>query len=73
MMRPVPYRPAISNVLIKASANSAFCTRLLNDTNDVLVEMKLPPEDVELLANIQATSLKEYARQVRMRLMANQL
>lgn len=73
MMKPIPYRPAISDVLIKASANSAFCTRLLNDTNDVLVEMKLPPEDVELLANIQATTLKEYARQVRMRLTANQI
>ncbi|NIP22996.1 MAG: hypothetical protein GWO38_04040 [Phycisphaerae bacterium] len=72
-MKPIPYRPAISNVLIKASANSAFCARLLNDTNDVLVEMKLPPEDAELLANIQATTLKEYASQVRMRLMANQL
>ncbi|NIW43704.1 MAG: hypothetical protein GWN30_02665 [Gammaproteobacteria bacterium] len=73
IMKPIPYRPAISNVLIKASANSAFCARLLNDTNDVLVEMKLPPEDAELLANIQATTLKEYASQVRMRLMANQL
>ena len=73
MMKAIPYRPAVSNVLIKASANSAFCARLLSNAHDVLAEMKLPPEDVELLTNIQAASLQDYARQLRTRLLANQV
>ncbi len=72
-MELVPYRPAISNVLIKASANGAFRTKLLSKSNDVLVEMNLPPEDIEVLADIQATTLKEYVYQVKMKLMRNQL
>ena len=72
-MELVPYRPAISNVLIKASANEAFRTKLLSKPNDVLVEMNLPPEDIEVLADIQATTLKEYVYQVKLKLMRNQL
>jgi hypothetical protein len=68
-MRPVPNRPAISNVLIKASANAAFRTRLLSNPREALVEMNLPPEDVEVLTDVQASTLQEYAHQVKMRLM----
>jgi hypothetical protein len=68
-MRSVPNRPAISNVLIKASANVAFRARLLTNPIDALAEMNLPPEDVEVLTDVQAPTLKEYARQVKMKLM----
>jgi hypothetical protein len=69
MMRSVPNRPAISNVLIKASANVVFRTRLLSDPQDAVAEMDLPPEDLEVLAGVHAPTLKEYARQVKMRAM----
>jgi len=69
-MKSIPNRPAITNVLIKASANVAFRTRLLTDPKDALAEMNLPPEDVELLVGVQAPSLPEYARQVKVKLMA---
>ena len=36
---------------------------------DTLAEMELPPEDVEVLNGVQASTLKEYARQIKMRLM----
>jgi hypothetical protein len=68
-MRLVPNRPAISDVLIKASANVAFRVRLLTDPADALAGMNLPREDAEILTDVQATTLKEYARQVKMRLM----
>jgi hypothetical protein len=72
IMKSVPNRPAISDVLIKASANGAFRTKLLLSPQEVLAEMNVPPEDAEILADIQAApTLKEYARQVRMRLMAS--
>lgn len=70
MTRPsVPNRPAISNLLIKASANAAFRARLLSTPLDALAEMNLPPEDVEILAGVQAPTLPEYARQVKIRLL----
>jgi hypothetical protein len=69
IMKSVPNRPAISDVLIKASANGAFRARLLVSPDEVLTEMNLPPEDAEILAAVQAPTLKEYARQVKMRLM----
>ena len=65
----VPNRPAISNVLIKASANAAFRTRLLTNPKEALAPMNLAPEDVEILSGVQAPSLKEYARQIKTRLM----
>jgi hypothetical protein len=68
-MKSVPNRPAISNVLIKASANVAFQTRLLTSPKDALAEMNLPPEDVEILARVQAPTLSEYARQVKVQLL----
>lgn len=73
MMKPVPNRPAISNVLIKASANIAFRAKLLTAPKDALSELNLPPEDAEILASVQALTLPEYARQVKLRLMAHQL
>jgi hypothetical protein len=71
-MKSVPNRPAISNVLIKAGANVAFRARLLEDPQDALAEMNLSPEDTEVLVGVQAPTLKEYARQVKMRLMVIQ-
>jgi hypothetical protein len=71
-MRLVPNRPAISDVLIKASANVAFRVKLLTDPKDALAEMNLPREDAEILAGVQASSLKEYARQVKTKLMVVQ-
>jgi hypothetical protein len=68
-MRLVPNRPAISDVLIKASANVAFRVRLLTDPQGALAGMNLPREDAEILTDVQASSLKEYAHQVKMRLM----
>ncbi len=71
-MRLVPNRPAISDVLIKASANVAFRVRLLADPKDALAGMNLPREDAEILADVQASTLKEYARQVKLKLMVVQ-
>lgn len=71
-MKSVPNRPAISNVLIKASANVTFRALLLNASNEALAEMNLPPEDAKILTAVKAPSLKEYARQVKMRLMLHQ-
>jgi len=70
-MRTVPYRPAISDILVKASANGAFRARLLSCPHDALGEMNLSSEDAKLLADIQASTLKEYAYQVKMRLTTN--
>ena len=69
MMKSIPNRPAISDVLIKASANVAFRAKLLDNSQEVLAEMNLPPEDAEILTNVRAQSLKEYARQIKMRLL----
>lgn len=68
-MKTVPNRPAISNVLIKASANVVFRNRLLASPQDALLDMNVPPEDVEILAGVQATNLKEYAFQIKQRLL----
>ncbi|MBN1218962.1 MAG: hypothetical protein JXM69_08540 [Anaerolineae bacterium] len=70
MTKTVPNRPAISNVLIKASANVAFRARLLTSPKEALAGMNLPAEDVEILVGVQAPTLKEYALQVKTRLMA---
>ena len=69
MTMMIPNRPAISNVLIKASANVAFRARLLNSPKDAVAGMNLPPEDAEILSGVQASTLKEYARQVKTRLL----
>ncbi|MEW5958388.1 MAG: hypothetical protein AB1801_11720 [Chloroflexota bacterium] len=67
-MKSIPNRPAISNVLIKASANVAFRSKLLSSPKEVLTEMDLPPEDVEILVNVQAPTLAEFAHQVKLQL-----
>ncbi len=71
-MKPVPNRPAISDVLIKASANVAFRAKLLTNPHDAVAEFDLLPEDAEILTGVQALTLPEYARQVKVRLMAHQ-
>lgn len=71
MMRSaVPNRPAISDVLIKASANVTFRTKLLTSPQEAVAEMNLPPEDIAVLTGVQAPTLSEYARQVKTRLMS---
>lgn len=72
-MQSIPNRPAISNVLIKASANVAFRAKLLTTPKDALAELNLPPEDVEILVGVHAPTLPEYARQVKVRLLAHQI
>jgi hypothetical protein len=73
VVNPVPNRPAISNVLLKASANAAFRVRLLADPQQALADMNLPPEDVAVLSGVTTPTLKEYARQVKSRLMVDRL
>ena len=68
-MKFVPNRPAISDVLVKASANGAFRDRLLTNSQEALAGMNLPPEDYELLSKVRASSLKDYARQLKVRLL----
>jgi hypothetical protein len=72
-VKSIPNRPAISNVLIKASANISFRAKLLSSPQDALAELNVPPEDVEILTNIQALTLPEYARQVKLKLLTHQL
>ena len=67
-VKSIPNRPAISDLLIKASANVAFRAKLLATPQVALSEMNLPPEDISLLADVQAPTLSEYARQVKLRL-----
>lgn len=69
-IKSIPDRPAISDLLIKASANVAFRAKLLTTPQDALAEMNLPPEDIRLLSDVQAPTLSEYARQVKLRLIA---
>lgn len=71
MIRSVPNRPAISNVLIKASANVSFRSRLLSSPHEALADMNLSPEDVEILQNVQAPTLQEFAHQVKLKLLMN--
>jgi hypothetical protein len=68
-MKTIPHRPGISNVLVKASANVAFRTKLLSNPTAAVAEMNLQPEDAEILTKIQAPTLKEYARQLKIALM----
>jgi hypothetical protein len=68
MKTTVPNRPAISDVLLKASANGAFRARLLDSPREALAGLNVPPEDAEIL-EVHAPSLKEYAHAVKMRLM----
>ncbi|PWH18573.1 MAG: hypothetical protein DDG58_06375 [Ardenticatenia bacterium] len=68
LSRPVPNRPAISDVLLKANANVSFRKRLLTDPKNALAGMNLPPEDLEILTEVATSNLKEFARQVQMRL-----
>ena len=70
MMNSIPNRPAITNVLIKASANTVFRAKLLTNPQAALAEMDLSPEDIEVLASVEAQNLPEYARQVKMKLMS---
>lgn len=72
IMKSVPNRPAISDVLVKASANVAFRARLLTSPGETIAELNLPPEDAEILASVRAHTLPEYAREVKVRLMALQ-
>jgi hypothetical protein len=69
MNRHIPYRPAISDVLIKASANSAFRAKLLNSPQEIVAAMNMAVEDAEILSGIQASSLKDYAGQVKIKLL----
>ena len=65
----VPNRPAISDILIKASANGVFRARLLHSPHEALVGLEIPPEDAAILTTVQASSLKDYAWQVKLRLL----
>jgi hypothetical protein len=68
LLRSVPNRPAISDVLLKANANASFRKRLLADPKNALAGMNIPPEDFEILTGVTTSNLKEFARQVQMRL-----
>jgi hypothetical protein len=70
MMQVIPNRPAISNILIKASANGAFRAMLLASPMEALADMGLSADDVEVLADVRASTLPDFARQVKVRLMA---
>lgn len=70
-MSIIQNRPAISDILIRASANSAFRTKLLTNPTEALIELNLSPEDTEILTTINAHTLKEYARQIKSRLILN--
>lgn len=64
----VPYRPAISDVLVRASANVDFRSKLLYAPLELLHGMDIPMEDAEMLVNIYAQSLNDFARQLKNRL-----
>ncbi|MCB0162774.1 MAG: hypothetical protein KDI79_01020 [Anaerolineae bacterium] len=70
-MNTIQNRPAISDVLIRASANTAFRTKLLTNPTEALIELNLSPEDTEILTAINAHTLKDYARQIKNRLLLN--
>ena len=65
----IPNRPAISDVLIKASANGVFRARLLNSPHEALAGFEMPPEDAAILTTVHASNLKDYAHQVKLRLL----
>ncbi len=64
----VPYRPAISDILVKASANINFRFKLLQTPFELLNDMDIPVEDVEILMNIYAPTLNDFAHQLKNRL-----
>ncbi len=68
MRTAVPNRPAISDVLLKASANNAFCRKLLVSPREALAGMDLSARDAEVLTGVQAPDLRAYAQQVKTRL-----
>lgn len=65
----IPNRPAISDVLIKACSNGIFRSQLLNSPHEALAGLEIPPEDAAILTTVQASSLKDYAQQVKLRLL----
>jgi len=65
----VPNRPAISDILIKASANGVFRARLLHSPHEALAGFEIPPEDADILTTVRASNLKDYAQQVKLRLL----
>ena len=69
-MNPIPNRPAISDVLIRASSNINFRVKLLTSPQETIAELNLPPEDARVLSEVRARTLPEYAQQVKVRLMA---
>ncbi|MBN1994675.1 MAG: hypothetical protein JW953_18390 [Anaerolineae bacterium] len=72
-MAKIPYRPAISDILIKANANIVFRTKLLSGEEEVLAELDIPPEDAAILTGIRAANLKDYASQIKARLLVSDL
>lgn len=68
-MSTIQNRPAITDVLVRASANTAFRTKLLANPVEALVELNLSPEDTEILAAVDAHNLSDYARQIKSKLL----
>jgi len=64
----VPYRPVISDILVKASANVNFRSKLLYAPLELLNGMDIPVEDAEIIANIYAQTLNDFACQLKNRL-----
>jgi len=58
-------------VTVSPKAYLARRSRLLTSPHDALAEMNLSPEDTQILADVQAPTLKEFARQVKVRLLLN--
>ncbi|MCB0195160.1 MAG: hypothetical protein KDJ65_24645 [Anaerolineae bacterium] len=70
-MSTIQNRPAISDVLIRASANMVFRSKLLSNPSEALLGLNLSPEDTEILTTVRAHTLEEYARQIKTRLILN--
>ncbi|MCB0208320.1 MAG: hypothetical protein KDJ52_03260 [Anaerolineae bacterium] len=68
-MSTIQNRPAISDILIRASANIVFRSKLLSNPAEALLGLNLSPEDAEILTAVQAPTLEEYARQIKNRLL----
>ena len=66
--KPIPNRPAISQVLVKASASGCFCERLLTSPLEALLELGLPQEDLDVMAGIKAGTLADFAAQLKLKL-----
>ena len=67
-IKPVPNRPAITDVLIKAIANPKFRAKLLASSKEALEDLNLSPDDVDILLQIQGKTLQEYAHQLKIKL-----